>query len=215
MVYNTLHETKTGSSFKKDEPASKRDKAWLYQVFCPQIKSKSKTGSNACHAMGVEELLGLVGTGCQPESYAAGLGGAGRSWPALKKIVAVWKLLCRLSSPGGPQGSGSSSSDLRMLWEGCFLQHPGTAGDSCRARLLSSVCVGKNGEVGMQLPMKGHMASVDSVALEGLVVSGDSDVLSGLVASHGCLLARNRASHALLSSWVCCGVLGRPQDGPQ
>lgn len=34
--------------------------------------------------------------------------------------------------------------------------------------------------------MKGHMASVDSVALEGLVVSGDSDVLSGLVAMAVC-----------------------------
>lgn len=127
MVYNTLHETKTGSSFKKDEPASKRDKAWLYQVFCPQIKSKSKTGSNACHATGVEELLGLVGTGHQPEFYAAGLGGAGRSWPAMKKIDIVWKLLCRLSSPGGPRaaapvpqlsghsGSGASYSTLGQL----------------------------------------------------------------------------------------------------
>lgn len=58
------------------------------------------------------------------------------------------------------------------------------------------------------------MASVDPVALAGLVVSGDTDVLSELVAN-GCLLARNRASHALMSSWVYCGVLGRPQDGPQ
>lgn len=59
---------------------------------------------------------------------------------------------------------------------------------------------------GMPLALGRLMASVDLVALEGLVVSEDSDVLSGLVTSPGCLLA----SHALLSCWVYCWVPGRP-----
>lgn len=159
--------------------------------------------TDVCHATGVEELLDPVGTGCQSELYLMLLvleeQGGGAGLPRRRFV------LCGGCSAGfphlGAQDRGWSSSVLRWFWEWCFLQHPGTTGDSYRARLLSNICIGESGEVGMQL------------ALEALVASGDSDVLSGLVTSHGCLLARNRASHALLSSWVYCGVCGRPQDG--
>lgn len=115
VVYNTLHETKGGSRLRRDEPASKRDKAVLYQdLLCPQIKSKSKAGSHVCHATGVQALLS-VGTGCQSEPIPCCWFGRSCCVAAAVQAFLAWS---PRTGALAPQCSGRSGSNASYSTQG-------------------------------------------------------------------------------------------------